>query len=171
MAGPSSMTSDPSGRPLSRMNPLRTRSSFIARLVVASLALSVVATGVALPASKAKPLVDAKLTTLTDGVAGPGFTKTTHADTPTEMVGFSWKGREAGTVELRVKRNGAWSPWSDVDARLNEGPDRGSKEYRGDRTAAGPVWVGTGVQDVQSRVKEGSLHGLRIHAIRTEETT
>ncbi len=49
-----------------------------------------------------------------------------------------------------------------------EGPDVDSHE-RHDRTTAGPVWVGHAVEQVEVRVVEGSLPGLKLHALRSED--
>src|SRR6476646_2607770 len=105
------------------MNSLRNRRSFVAKLAVASVALTAVATGVALPASKPEPIVDSKATTLADGVVTPGFARTVHADTPTQLVGFTWKGQRAGSVEVRAKKDGQWGDWEEIDGSPSEGPD------------------------------------------------
>src|SRR6478672_7571135 len=97
------------------MKTLRKRRFFVAKLAVASLGLTAVATGIALPASKPKPVVNSKATTLADGVVKAGFARTVHADTPTQLVGFTWKGQQPGTVEVRAKKNGQWGAWEEVD--------------------------------------------------------
>ena len=79
-------------------------------------------------------------------------------------MGFRWGGATAGAVEVRVRQEGRWSSWVRVEGNPAEGPDRGSPEFRG-RTAAGPIWVGTSVHDLEVRVVEGRLSHLELHAL------
>src|SRR5438270_3511511 len=136
-------------------------------LIPLTIVLSLAATGLALPASKVKSLLDARTTTLEKAVASTGFAKSVHTDIATNMVGFSWNGAHRGTVEFRTLSNGTWSEWSAIDGDPSEGPDVKSHEHR-NQTSAGPVWVGDGVHDVQVRVKDGSMPGLRFHAINSQ---
>src|SRR3954468_16767911 len=92
-------------------------------LIPLTLILSLAATGLALPASKVKSLLDARTTTLETAVANAGFTKSVHTDIATNMVGFSWNGANRGTVEFRTLSNGTWSEWSEIDGDPSEGPD------------------------------------------------
>jgi hypothetical protein len=149
---------------------MRFRPSFLIKLALVCLGLTVVATGIALPVAKPRALVEQRTKTLAEGIAGPGFTKVVHADIPTQMVGFSWTGVEPGSVEIRAQRKGGWSDWREVAGSTAEGPDHDSKEFRG-LTSAGPIWVGRGVLDVEVSVREGNLPNLKIHQIRSEEKT
>ncbi|MCU1447923.1 MAG: N-acetylmuramoyl-L-alanine amidase, family 2 [Acidimicrobiales bacterium] len=138
------------------------------RLTPLAVVGALITTGLVAPVSQAKPTFEARTLALTEGIAGGGFTKALHTGMPTEMVGFDWEGRKDGLLELRVLDHGTWSPWTQVDSNVADGPDRTSREYR-DHTTAGPVWVGKGVRDIQVRVVEGSLPRLHVHTIRSED--
>src|SRR5689334_1066621 len=133
---------------------------YLAVLIVVTFGASLVATGVALPASKSKGVLDARTTTLEPAVAGAGFAKAVHTTIASNMIGFDWNGKSRGTLEFRTLRNGQWSDWTAIDGDPSEGPDVNSKEHRNNNTTAGPVWVGEGVRDVQVRVKDGAMPGL-----------
>ena len=152
-----------SARPRAR----RRRRRVLLRLVPLALVGALVTTGLALPVSQAKPIMEARTMSLTAGIAGDGFTKSLHTEIPTQMVGFDWAGRSDGKLEFRVLSRSTWSPWTRVDSNLADGPDQTSREYR-DRTTAGPVWVGQGTRDVQVRVVDGSRPRRRHHALRSD---
>ncbi len=142
-----------------------------ARLVIAAAAATLVATGVvAVPAgSDLRAGISDKIQTLTDGGrAEPGWLRTVDTGQPSELVGFEWQGRRPGAVEVRSLGPDGWSEWERVEGEPTEGPDIGSREHH-DRTTAGPVWVGRGVERVQVRVAEGSLPNLKLHALRVAE--
>jgi len=141
---------------------------YLAGLIALTFAASLIATGVALPASKPKGALDARITTLEQAVARPGFAKSVHTTLASNMVGFDWNGKSRGTLEFRTLTAGTWSKWTEIDGDPSEGPDANSKEHHNNNTSAGPVWVGEGVHDVQVRVKDGSMPGLRLHSIRSE---
>ncbi len=153
-----------------------TRFSFAAvrrlytRMATAAAASTLVATGlVALPApDDVEAVVRDKVQALVEDRAEEGWVRTVDTGQPSEMVGFEWEGAEAGAVEVRAMGDDGWSDWQLVEGDPAEGPDVGSPE-RHDRTTAGPVWVGRGVDQVQVRVAEGSLSGLKLHALRSEE--
>jgi len=132
--------------------------------------LTLAVTGlVAVPAtSDIRSEVSDKVQTLLAGRAEVGWLRTADTGHPTEMVGFEWQGNEPGAVEVRAKGPDGWTDWERVEGDPAEGPDIGSHE-RHDRTTAGPVWVGRGVTQVQVRVAEGSLTGLKLHALHTED--
>jgi len=134
--------------------------------VVASLFTTGVVTANQTAAGKAT--VSDKIQTLTDGVAVPGFSRATETGQPTQLVGFEWKGRHEGAVEVRARQEGgAWSVWRRVEGDPNEGPDADSPEHH-DQTTAGPIWVGKDVRHLETRVVEGSLSGVKVHALRSE---
>jgi hypothetical protein len=141
-----------------------------ARLALATIAATLVATGlVALPAgSDLRAEISDKVQALTDGRAEPGWLRTVDTGQPSELVGFEWQGAQAGAVEVRSLGPDGWSEWERVEGEPAEGPDLDSPEHH-DRTTAGPVWVGRGVERVQVRVAEGSLARLKIHALRSQE--
>src|SRR3954468_18675011 len=132
--------------------------------------VTLVATGLVSPTPKAHAVVNAQTMTLTNNVAKVGLERTLHSDRPTEMVGFDWDGASTGTLEVRTREGSSWGPWQSVQADPDEGPDLNSREHH-DRTSAGPVWVGHNRRDFQVRVTGGELSHLRVHAIRSEETT
>jgi hypothetical protein len=144
------------------------------RLGTAAAATTLVATGVvALPAQRSTPAdirarVEDKVQTLTAGRAEPGFERTADTGHPTQLVGFEWQGLEPGAVEVRARTADGWGDWQIVEGDPAEGPDPDSPERR-EHTTAGPVWVGRDVGEVQVRVAEGSLAGLKLHALRSEE--
>ncbi|MDQ3145332.1 MAG: N-acetylmuramoyl-L-alanine amidase [Actinomycetota bacterium] len=97
-------------------------------------------------------------------VAEEGWSRTVATPFPTQMVGFTWQGAPTGAVEVRSGSG----PWYEVEASPDEGPDAGSPEGRAG-TAAGPVWLGSGVEDVEVRVAHGELADLSMTAIRSVE--
>ena len=140
------------------------------RMATAAAASTLLATGlVALPApGDLKAVVSDKVQTLAAGRAEVGWARTADTGHPTQLVGFEWEGAQAGAVEVRAKGPDGWTDWQRVEGDPAEGPDIGSPE-RHDRTTAGPVWVGERVGQVEVRVAEGSLPGLKLHAIRSED--
>ena len=149
-----------------RAHYLRT---LFARLGTVAAVLTLVVTGVvALPArSDLRGEIADKIQTLTEGRADVGFLRTAETGHPTQLVGFEWEGAQAGAVEVRAKGPDGWGDWQLVEGDPAEGPDPDSHEYH-DKTTAGPVWVGRDVEQVQVRVAEGSLPGLKLHALRAE---
>lgn len=141
-----------------------------ARLAITAAAVTVVASGlVAMPASSdLRAEVADRIQTLAAGRADVGWERTADTGHPTQLVGFEWQGAEAGAVEVRAMGPDGWSDWQRLEGDPSEGPDIGSPE-RHDRTTAGPVWVGRSVDQVQVRVAEGSLRGLKLHALRSED--
>jgi hypothetical protein len=143
---------------------------YLALLIVLTFGASLIATGVALPASTPKPVVDAATTTIESAVAATGFAKSVHTTLASNMIGFDWNGKSRGTLEFRTLRNGSWSDWASIDGDPSEGPDVGTAEYRHSKnvTSAGPVWVGDGVHDVQVRVKDGAMPNLRMQSLHSK---
>ncbi len=140
------------------------------RMATASAATTLVATGaVALPAhGDLKAVIADKVQTLTAGAVDVGWLRTADTGHPTELVGFEWDGSRAGAVDVRAKGPDGWTDWQRAEGDPAEGPDIGSPEHH-DRTTAGPVWVGRNVRQVQVRVAEGTLSGLKLHALRSED--
>jgi len=118
-------------------------------------------------ATDVKATVADKVQALTEGVAEPGFSRTADTGQPSQLVGFEWQGRQAGAVEVRAKQGDGWAAWQRVEGDPAEGPDLDSPEHH-DQTTAGPVWVGKDVNQVEVRVVEGSLTGVKLHALRSE---
>ncbi len=85
----------------------------LARMALAVLVATLVATGtVALPAgSDVKAEVVDKIQTLLAGRAEVGWQRTADTGHPTQLVGFEWKGAEAGAVEVRARGPEGWSDW------------------------------------------------------------
>jgi hypothetical protein len=139
------------------------------RMALVALVITLVATGtVALPAgSDNRATVIDKVQTLTSGRAERGWERTAETGHPTQLVGFEWQGRDAGAVEVRALGPDGWTDWQLAEGNPAEGPDADSREYQ-NRVTAGPVWVGQGVEQVQVRVAEGSLRGLKLHALRSD---
>ena len=150
--------------------PLRTLRRLLLRAVPAVTGLSLFATGIVAPSpgSNARAIVADRVQALARETVRPGWARTADTGHPTQLVGFEWEGRQEGAVEVRVRQGGRWSEWQLVEGDPTEGPDEGSHERRG-HTTAGPVWVGGGVRQVEVRVAEGDLSGLKLHSIRSEE--
>jgi len=142
----------------------------LARTALAATMMTLLATDVVvLPASSdLKAEITDKVHTLVAGYAEEGWLRTVDTDQPTEMVGFEWQGDRPGAVEVRVRTADGWSDWQRLEGEPTEGPDADSPERRTDKTTAGPVWVGRGVGQVQVRVAEGSLPGLKLHALHSQ---
>lgn len=142
------------------------------RLLPVAFVATAVSTGLTgTVAPPPRPVVEGQVHALAAGVAGPGWAGQVHTEKPAEMVGVDWRGRHAGAVEVRARRDGRWGPWQTVEGEPAEGPDADSAEGRGRpaRTTAGPVWMGPGVRDLEVRVVAGRLDALRVHAIHTTE--
>jgi hypothetical protein len=151
-------------------HPLRALRRIVVRTVPAGAAAALVTTGLITPARPVdrKAVVSERVHSLAKGPVGQGWSKTAETGHSTELVGFEWQGNHDGAVEVRVKQNGGWGDWQRVEGDPAEGPDEGSHE-RHPRTTAGPLWVGRGVRQVEVRVAEGTLAGLRLHALHSEE--
>jgi len=147
----------------------RTFRLLAARLLPVTLVASLFTTGLVTAdlVSDAKATVSDKVQALTEGVAEPGFSRAADTGQPTQLVGFEWQGRQAGAIEVRAKHDDGWSDWQRVEGDPAEGPDADSPEHR-DHTTAGPVWVGSDIRQVETRVVEGSLTGVKLHALRSE---
>ncbi len=142
---------------------------WLGRTAPLAAGLTLLSTGVVLPAQRAPsiPDVKAKVQALAESVVGPGFSRQVATGIETEMVGFEWAGRTPGAVEVRTRDGDDTGPWVEVHGDPVEGPDVGSREYRG-KTTAGPVWLGTGTHQVEVRVTDGDLVGLKLNAIHSD---
>ncbi len=142
---------------------------WLARTAPLAAGLSLVSTGLVLPAQRAPsvPDVKAKVQALAESVVGPGFARQVETGIDTELVGFECAGRTPGAVEVRTRDGDDTGPWVEVHGDPLEGPDVSSREYRG-KTTAGPVWLGSGAQEVEVRVTEGDLSDLKLHAIHSD---
>ena len=153
-----------------RAHPIRIPFAAVRRLAVLAAVTTLVATGVVAPPARSdlRAAVADKVQTLTAGRAEPGWVRTTDTGHPTQLVGFEWQGAQPGAVEVRAKGPDGWGEWQLVEGDPAEGPDPDSHE-RQDKTTAGPVWVGSVVEQVEVRVAEGSLPGLKLHALRAQD--
>ena len=67
----------------------------------------------------------------------------THRVEPFDLIGLSWPSAEEHPHgRLRVRVEGKWSQWMDVEGNRDEGPDLGSEEAARARAFSTPVWVG-----------------------------
>ncbi|MGI9034360.1 MAG: RICIN domain-containing protein [Acidimicrobiales bacterium] len=150
--------------------PMSTFRRLISRASTAAVAASLVATGLLAPSAPtdSRAVIADKVQTLTQAVANKGWSKAADTGHPTELVGFEWQGNHDGAVEVRARQGKGWTDWQRVEGDPTEGPDPTSKEHH-PITTAGPVWVGRGVRQVEVRVAEGALGGLKLHALRSEE--
>lgn len=138
-----------------------------ARFAVLATLFTLPATGLVAAQADPTPDVVSRVIDLVAGVARLGEVERVSADVDIDAVGFSWQGAVGGAVEFRVQTAGGWSEWTEVEGDPAEGPDHDSPEYKG-LTTAGPVWVDSGRRDVEVRVAQGPLAGLRLHAIRAD---
>lgn len=144
--------------------------SATARGAVLAVLLTLPATGLVAARADPTPGVESWVSVLTEGLARPGFEERVTSGVDVDAVGFTWTGASAGAVEFRVGTGGAWTSWTRVEGDQAEGPDPGSSEHRG-LTSAGPVWVGSAgnrEREVEVRVAEGELTGLRVHALQAD---
>jgi hypothetical protein len=148
---------------------LRALRRLLAKTVPAAALASLVTTGMVVPAatSDATPPVSDKVQTLATDPVRQGWTRSVETGQPTQLVGFEWRGRTEGAVEVRARTGGTWGDWTPLHGDPFEGPDPGSRERR-DSTTAGPLWVGKDVREVEVRVVEGELRELKLHALRSE---
>ena len=147
---------------------LRLRLSAVLPLVLLS---TLVSTGLVLPAAELgdPPTVEDRVHVLAEHPVEPGFERTVETELAAQLVGFEWEDGTEGAVEVRVAdgEGEGDGEWQRVEGNPYEGPDPTSPEYRG-RTTAGPVWLGPEVSEVEVRVVEGELEGLKLHAIRSD---
>lgn len=62
---------------------------------------------------------------------------------PFDLIGVSWPANEEHPhARMRVRVDGSWSEWMDVEGNRDEGPDLGSREAERARAFSSPVWVG-----------------------------
>ncbi|HUR48101.1 MAG TPA: N-acetylmuramoyl-L-alanine amidase [Acidimicrobiales bacterium] len=67
----------------------------------------------------------------------------THQVEPFDLIGLSWPATaKHAHGRLRVRVDGAWSEWMDVEGNRDEGPDLASRESGRARAFSSPVWVG-----------------------------
>ncbi|MDQ1402015.1 MAG: hypothetical protein QOG03_331 [Actinomycetota bacterium] len=146
------------------MRTRRRGGDVITRLLVLTALASLMSTGLVGSTATPKPEVRSRTLAVPTTRAVTGHA--VHAPLPIEMVGFTWTGAPTGSVEVRAKQGGRWSPWTEVGAGPDEGPDPTSPEHTS-ITSAGPLWVGSGVREISVRVKEGSptdVKAVLIHS-------
>lgn len=97
--------------------------------------------------------------------AAPDTGWSTRVEVPDHplMVGLSWQGDTAGTVEIRSGDGTTFGDWVSLDSTpVNQGasaPDRGPAMRSTDA-----VWVGPGVSEIEVQVTKGPLPGLKLTA-------
>jgi hypothetical protein len=105
--------------------------------------------GTAVPMAPGSPsAIDAPQPGLSSGVVTPD---------DFDVVGVTWSAEEAGdvdAVQVRVRQDGRWSEWFDVDVASDEGPDPGSFEdvQAGDDIVATEPVVAAGATGFEVRV-------------------
>ncbi|HZJ07953.1 MAG TPA: N-acetylmuramoyl-L-alanine amidase [Nocardioidaceae bacterium] len=78
-----------------------------------------------------------------------------------EMVGVTWRGREAPVVQVRT-HSGTWTPWRELHELGEHAPDRGTGEGTQTQPRATELqWVGPS-DGVQVRAEGGAGEGLRV---------
>jgi hypothetical protein len=88
-----------------------------------------------------------------------GWSTEVEVDPETVAAGITWSGSPDGEVRIRGHQDAGWTPWFDVDAAPDEGPD-------GQGGAGGFVWLGgDGVGRVQVQVVSGSLADLKVQTM------
>ena len=152
------------------MRPFPALRRLLAKTIPTAAAASLVTTGLVAPArtaDRSAPVSD-KVQTLAEERVSKGWQRSVDTGQDSELVGFEWEGVTEGGVEVRARKDGRWSDWTALEGDPFEGPDPGSREYRG-TTTAGPLWIGDDVRQVEVRVTEGELRGLKLHALDSEE--
>jgi hypothetical protein len=83
------------------------------------------------------------------------------------LLGLHWRG--SGRVLFRVRGAGGWSTWHEVDAGLEDAPDRGTDEARRMRAwqMGNPWWTGT-ADRLQVRTR-GRVQRVRAHFVWSPE--
>jgi hypothetical protein len=148
------------------MRLLRRRTARIfTRLSLLATTLTLVSTGLVVPAGSRRPHVTMRSVQVATSAAPAqvGWTRTLDPG-GAELVAAEWDDRQPGAVDVRVRQGGKWLPWTTIDGDPEEGPDPGSHERHG-TTTAGPAWAGKDAQAIQVRVAEGSLRNLKVHLI------
>ena len=166
----------------------RSARRLIASLSGLSLAFTAFATGLVAPTvAPPQPSVDIASASVGDVRAAgtsehaPAAAGTAHAahaapsagrrvglPTTGQMVAFDWQAATADELRVRVRTPAGWSPWADLSLGAEEGPDTGSPEDSGVRSA-GPVWAGEGADAVEVSVPHGAVRDLRVHVLRSHE--
>jgi len=152
------------------MRPFPALRRLLAKTLPAAATASLVATGLVAPAQTAErsaPVSD-KVQTLVEDRVTKGWQRSVDTGQDSELVGFEWDGVTEGGVEVRARKDGRWGEWTPIEGDPFEGPDPSSRVYGG-TTTAGPLWVGNDVRQVEVRVTEGELRGLKLHALDSEE--
>lgn len=84
----------------------------------------------------------------------------------TQMVGFSWAGSPTGSIEIRTRSAGTWTPWTSLDGDESDGPDVSTG-----RVGTGPVWLGGDEADrVEVRVGAQALADFEVLRLRWDES-
>ena len=149
----------------------RPRRRFAVRATLAVVALTLVSTGLVAPASSQGPIVEEKEHTLAAGRVGGGWSKATDTDISTQLVGVSWSGRQEGGIEVRARQDsGGWGEWIPLHGDPAEGPDAGSPRGPGPDDRRGRSGWAPAPSKVEVRVTEGEVGGVKLHAIRSEDT-
>ena len=143
---------------------------FVVKLLASAAALVCVLVLLPAAASAAPRAVDFELAPGESAVAAAsgGGVRSRPLRTPQRfnLVGMRWRGRAAPEIELRVRRQGRWSRWEELEVQGADNPDPG----RGEPVAAAassPLWVGT-AGAVQYRLSR-RVPRLRLHFVRVAE--
>jgi hypothetical protein len=142
-----------------RVVPLLRRFGFLTAII------TLAATGLVSPLPAPPALAEQAVPLVPPGHTPPiGWAKTVTPPIASELVAARWEGSSAGAVDVRVKNAQGWSAWQRLEGNPDEGPDVGSRERR-PFTSAGPAWAGRGVEQIQVKVAEGRLPGLRLDVV------
>jgi hypothetical protein len=136
------------------------------KLLASAAALVCVLVLLPAPASAAPRAVDFELAPREAAVnaASGGGVRSRPLRTPQrfDLVGMRWRGRATPEIELRVRRQGRWSHWEELEAQGADNPDPGRGEPVA--TASSPLWVGR-AGAVQYRMSR-RVPRLRLHFVR-----
>jgi hypothetical protein len=121
-------------------------------------------------APSASATLEVHTVTVESGVAAVGYDRVVDLKVGAEMVGFTWDGRNAATINVRSLVDGTWSSWASLDGGPDEGPDASTREHRsaGSHVSAGPTWLGHDVHTIEVQVLDAPVHALTAHAIVTK---
>ncbi|MBW3580711.1 MAG: peptidoglycan recognition protein [Actinobacteria bacterium] len=88
---------------------------------------------------------------------------------PFDLLGVSWAGGAREPVQVRVRDQGGWSEWRQLEAEGDDAPDPGSTEGAGARVTSEPVWVG-GADGYEVDLPEG-VDDVQVHLVRDQQSS
>ncbi len=88
---------------------------------------------------------------------------------PFDLLGVSWTSGRRDDVRVRVRVDGGWSEWRELEAEGADAPDPGSAEGARARVVSEPVWV-DGADGYEVDVPEG-VDDVQVHLVRDRRSS